>query len=152
MLIIYIRNTGHLDIVGPISFQSGLFPDREWSLFMAGGGGIPKIARTQNVPPLNNRALRVCPPSEPVHWNLAPLQRPYILICICMYVSNVCIYKYKCIYKCMYIYVSKTLWSFVSKHIIKIYHENGKCIGNILILCKRNKCHGSGGGNFSDGF
>ncbi len=33
---------------------------REWSLFTAGGGGgIPKIARTQNVPPLDNRAPRL---------------------------------------------------------------------------------------------
>ncbi len=34
----------------------------EWSLFMAGGcGGIPKIARTRIMPPLNNRKLCFSP-------------------------------------------------------------------------------------------
>ncbi len=36
-------------------------------IYGRGAGGIPKTARTQNVPPLNNRALCFCPPSEPVH-------------------------------------------------------------------------------------
>ena len=54
----------------------------EWSLFMAGGcGGIPKIARTQIMPPLNNRelcffplrtcALKYCSP---------PRNHPYLCV------------------------------------------------------------------------
>ncbi len=46
---------------------------REWSLFTAGGaGGIPKIARTQNVPPLNNRALHFCPPPPNLCTEILP--------------------------------------------------------------------------------
>ena len=41
---------------------------RERSLFTAGGGGgNPKIARTEILPPLDNRELRFCPPSKPAH-------------------------------------------------------------------------------------
>ncbi len=35
---------------------------REWSLFTAGGGGIQKIARTQNVPPPSTTPL------NGIHW------------------------------------------------------------------------------------
>ncbi len=36
-------------------------------IYGRGGGANPKIARTQNVPPLGTRELRFCPPSDPSH-------------------------------------------------------------------------------------
>ncbi len=46
---------------------------REWSLFTAGGGGgIPKITRTQNVPPLDNRELCFCPPPPNLCTEILP--------------------------------------------------------------------------------
>ncbi len=51
-------------------------------IYGRGAGGIPKIARTQNVPTLHNPALRFCPPSEPVHLNLVPPSRDHTYICL----------------------------------------------------------------------
>ena len=52
-------------------------------LRQGGGGGIPKIARTKNVPPLNNRALRFCPPLRT--WALKSCPPPSATIHIYMY-------------------------------------------------------------------
>ncbi len=86
---------------------------REWSLFMAGVAvEFRKSLALKTCPPLNNRALCLCPPLRTCALKSCPPQQPYILIC------------------------TNTLWSFISKHIIKIYHENGKSIGNKVILGK----------------
>ncbi len=53
----------HADLIGVANLAKGAVIIYEWG----GGGANPKIARTQNVPPLDNRALKICPPSKAVH-------------------------------------------------------------------------------------
>ncbi len=80
---------------------SGTFLNRVVIIYGRGGGGIPKITRTQNVPPLDNRTPHFCP-LQTCALKSCPPWRPYILLCVktCDYSS---------------INIS-----------VKIYYENGK--------------------------
>ncbi len=46
---------------------NSIIKSRGGQYLQQGGGGILKIARTQNMPPLNNWELQFCLPPEPVH-------------------------------------------------------------------------------------
>ena len=86
---------------------------REWSLFTAGGVEFRKWLALKTCPLLDNRAPLFCPHLRTCALkSCPPPQRTYIHMCVKTYD------------------LSSINLSF------KIYYENGKSLGNILISCE----------------
>ncbi len=91
-------------------FRLSLF--REWSLFTAWGAvEFRKLLALKTCPPVNNHALRICPPLRTCEVKSFLPQQPYIIIC------------------------TSTLWSFIGKHILTGYKikDDGKFLGTFIM-------------------